>query len=117
VSDLSAFGIPADQLRHHPGLPASRPKPWVGEPITPKPAGYRRLVEEFATYREGHVRALYEVVELHQPAPWSVATDGTVRGWICEGCDSDGYDAEWPSWPCRTSTVVAEVLGVSLEET
>lgn len=114
MSDLSAFGIPLEQLRHHPGLPASQPKPWVGEPVTPKPAGYQRLLEQFATYRVGPVLALYEVIELHGPRPWSVATDGTVRRWICAGCEADGYDAEYSKWPCETSKIVGRHLGVEV---
>lgn len=114
VTDLSAFGIPPDRLRHHPGLPASQPKPWVGEPVTPKPAGYQRLLEQFATYRVGHVLALYEVIELHGPQPWMIATDGTVRRWVCEGCDLAGYDAEAPDWPCKTTGVIGRHLGVEV---
>lgn len=40
--------------------------------------------------------------ELHRPA----------RGphdWVspeCHGCDSDGFDTEYPQWPCRTAQLI-----------
>lgn len=116
MSDLSAFGVPPTALHHHPGLPASQPKPWVGDPVTPKPTGYLRLLDEFSVYRVGHVLALYEVIELHGPQPYMVATDGTVRRWVCEGCESNGYDAEYPPWPCETTAVIGRHLGVEVTE-
>lgn len=33
----------------------------------------------------------------------------------CEGDDMDGYDAEYPSWPCRTVEAVAAHHGIALE--
>jgi hypothetical protein len=34
----------------------------------------------------------------------------------CRGCDGDGYDWEYPGWPCRTTTTVAEALGITVPE-
>jgi hypothetical protein len=113
VTDLSAFGI---RLQRGPGLPDSRPKPWEGEPITPPPAGYQRLLDEFPTIRDGFAAALYDVVELHGPKPWMVSTTGTVARWTCEGCELNGYDAEYPDWPCETTKIIARHLGVELTE-
>lgn len=44
---------------------------------------------------EGLARA---VLVLHAPvfdSEWS-------RYAVCQGCDIDGYEAEWPAFPCRT---------------
>lgn len=30
----------------------------------------------------------------------------------CEGCDADGYDADYPEWPCRTTLAITEALGI-----
>lgn len=45
------------------------------------------------------------VLDLHQE---------DERGY-CEGEDLDGYDAEYPEWPCRTVEVVAAHHGIALE--
>lgn len=37
--------------------------------------------------------------------------DGT-----CTGCDAEGYEWEYPSWPCRTTTTVAEAVGITVSE-
>lgn len=33
----------------------------------------------------------------------------------CEGDDMDGYECEYPAWPCRTVEAVAEHYGIPLE--
>jgi hypothetical protein len=39
------------------------------------------------------------VLDLHKPVgPWP----------HCNGCDMEGYEAEWPEFPCRTYTLVKE---------
>ena len=39
------------------------------------------------------------VLNLHKPVgPWP----------HCEGCDFEGYEAEYPEWPCATYTLVKE---------
>lgn len=86
------------------------PPPWEGEPITPRPTGYMRLRVARRT------PLLTELVELHRPEPSFVRPDGTVGWWQCRGCDADGYEWEYPSWPCRTSELIAERLGVDLGE-
>jgi len=35
---------------------------------------------------------------------------------FCRGCDFDGYEAESPTWPCTTTTTVAEALGIEVPE-
>lgn len=77
-------------------LPPAPPRP---DP--PTPAGHTALLD--AT--DGPLRA---VVELHAPR-WDC-------WWQCDGCDSEGYDAEPPHWPCRTVELIAEQLGVDLSE-
>lgn len=32
----------------------------------------------------------------------------------CHGCDADGYEWEYPEWPCRTTTTVAAALGITV---
>ncbi|HEU4422112.1 MAG TPA: hypothetical protein VFR67_06175 [Pilimelia sp.] len=68
-----------------------------------RPAGYRAL--HAAT--NGLMR---EVVELHKPERYGFAS------WACHGCDGAGYDWEPPDWPCSTSELIAERLGISLRE-
>lgn len=34
----------------------------------------------------------------------------------CLGCDSSGYEAERPEWPCRTVDAIAEHHGIEMEE-
>lgn len=77
-----------------------QPPPPPPEPDAP-PAGHLTLLA--AT--DGALRA---VVELHAPQ-WDT-------WWRCGGCDSDGYDAEPPHWACRTIELIAQELGVNLEE-
>lgn len=96
--------------------PDSPPKPWEGEPITPVPESYRRLLTEWVASRPAAENALVEVIELHGPKPDYVRADGTVDRWVCEGCESHGYDAEYPPWPCETSAVIARHLGVEVTE-
>lgn len=43
------------------------------------------------------------VLDLHGPV-----FDGYMDTALCRGCDSDGWDAEDPEWPCRTVRVIAE---------
>jgi hypothetical protein len=44
------------------------------------------------------------VLDLHKPAE---------RG-HCHGCDADGYEWEYPEWPCRTTTTIAATLGIDV---
>lgn len=76
-------------------LPPAPPRP---DP--PTPAGHTVLLD--AT--DGALRA---VVELHAPR-WSY-------WWQCQGCDTDGYDAEAPPWPCRTVELIAQAREIDLE--
>lgn len=69
---------------------------------TDHPAAYLALLD--AT--DGLLR---QVVELHGP------TNPSSLGWECEGCDFDGYEAERPQWPCRTTELIAEKFGVPLD--
>lgn len=82
-----------------------RPEPWTGPPITPLPELHQRLLH--AT--EG--TSLRAVVELHGPHPGYIYPDGTVRTWVCDGCDGGPYD-DAADWPCSTVYVIAEQLGI-----
>lgn len=51
------------------------------------------------------------VLELHQP----------VLGWHdrrleCHGCEAEGFEWDYPAWPCSTVTAVAAVFGVPLPD-
>lgn len=49
------------------------------------------------------------ILDLHQrvkPAYGSL--------WRCEGCDAEGYDWEYPEWPCSTTEAIAEHHGITL---
>lgn len=96
-----------------PGVPGhlvQRAKPWVGPPVTPPPEPYQRLLDH-----TGAGSLLHDLIELHGPTPFMVHNDGTVRWWVCEGCDSEGYEAESPGWPCRTIQLIMCSLGEVLE--
>ena len=90
------------------------PPSWQGPPITPEPELYQRLLDEneFPDERTAYQAVLVELIKLHGPKPSMVFHDGTVRSWQCEGCDVDGYEWEYPEWPCQTTTVIAQHLGV-----
>jgi hypothetical protein len=32
---------------------------------------------------------------------------------VCQGCDLDGYEVETPGWPCSTTVLIGERLGVA----
>lgn len=40
---------------------------------------------------------LKSILELHAPT-----YEGSDYQPVCRGCDGEGYDCEWPQWPCRT---------------
>ena len=90
------------------------PKPWEGEPLTPKPTAYQELLDEFPAARSTVESALYELLELHGPKPDGIRPDGTVWRWECEGCEATGYEWDYPDWPCETTAVIARHLGVDL---
>lgn len=71
-----------------------------------QPAAYRALLNATS----GLVRA---VVELHGPVDGGL---GPSPWWECHGCEASGYDWEHPDWPCGTSGLIAEHVGVRLEE-
>ncbi len=37
-------------------------------------------------------------------------------GWVCSGCDMDGYEAERPEWPCRTTATIAEGFDITIPD-
>ena len=49
--------------------------------------------------------ALRAVLELHRPV-----TEGSDWWPVCLGCDRTGPDAEPPTWPCRTWTLIEQAL-------
>ena len=63
-------------------------------------------------------------VEFEAARLLAVATDPTLRCWnctapgpemsgwwpVCLGCDGSGSDAEPPTWPCRTWTLIEQAL-------
>lgn len=30
----------------------------------------------------------------------------------CEGCDAEGYEWEYPNWPCSSAVIAADLIGV-----
>ena len=48
--------------------------------------------------------AIRKIVDLHSPS-------GSTYPY-CQGCDFSGYEAEEPSWPCRTIRLLGEILGI-----
>ena len=68
-----------------------------------------------------------EIVELHKPVPYKVRkaedvapdryADGkVVVWWNCEGCEFGGYDGEPAQWPCSTTSLIAERVGLQLRD-
>ena len=74
----------------------------------------RRAPSAYAALLAAADPLVAELLELHGPKPFSTRSDGSVSWWICEGCDVGGYAGEEPEWPCRTTRLAAERLGVSL---
>jgi hypothetical protein len=64
-------------------------------------AAYPLFVAELDAVTDPVARA---VLDLHKIAE---------RG-ECHGCDADGYEWEYPWWPCRTTQAVAAVLGITV---
>lgn len=52
------------------------------------------------------------VLDLH--APVEPAPPNHAHEVQCHGCEAEGYDREWPPWPCATVQRVAAVLDVAL---
>jgi hypothetical protein len=48
--------------------------------------------------------ALVAVLELHAPV-FGGLTDTSPH---CEGCDMEGYEVEWPAFPCRTYELITK---------
>ena len=48
-----------------------------------------------------------DVLDLHQ-------RDVLSGRWYCGGCDAEGYEVDVPSWPCRTTRLVAAHYGIEL---
>ena len=46
-----------------------------------------------------------EILDLHEPVG---------RYPDCHGCDFEGYEAECPAWPCRTTELIAARHGIDL---
>lgn len=73
---------------------------WADEAARDR-ACHQRIVEAAA----GNAPVL-AVLDLHKPH-----IDGGYRE--CDGCDFTGYEAERPSYPCRTVTLLAEHYGLA----
>lgn len=64
--------------------------------------------ETFARLDAVEEPTLRRLLDLHARVP-------SGSQWICQGCDFDGYEAEEPTWPCRTVEAIIEThLGVVL---
>jgi hypothetical protein len=57
--------------------------------------------------------ALRAVVELHAPKPYMDSKPDGIQE--CRGCEVDGYEWEYPAWPCSTIQTIARELGVPTE--
>lgn len=74
-----------------------------------------RWTDEARVARERHQRlteaaagnaAALAVIVLHKPNLNHGAGD-------CEGCDGEGYEYDFPAWPCRTTVKLEEVFGLT----
>ena len=86
------------------------PFSWQGAGPTPeqrvRAAAERQATsDQHAALLAGTDGALRAVVELH-------ALDDNMD---CAGCDYSGWESEPPLWPCRTITLIAEQLGITIE--
>jgi hypothetical protein len=99
-------GVSADAFRDafDPSKPPLPPPPDPG----PNPA-YARLLEAAQSNP-----VLAELVELHKAVPAMVRQDGSVTWWECRGEPPSGYEWDHAEWPCETSAVIAQHLGVDL---
>jgi hypothetical protein len=58
---------------------------------------------------------LAAVLALHQPTDYDhdgTPVDAGADRAECQGCDIDGYDAEYPRFPCTTVAVIATEVGI-----
>lgn len=86
----------------------NRPKP----PPPPNPGPNQRHVALLEAAKDQPV--LVEILQLHEPEPFTVYQDGSVPWWQCRGDEFGGYDGELPDWPCETVGIIARHLGVGL---
>ena len=56
---------------------------------------------------------LVELLQLHKPH--AACYPATIR-WLCHGEEPNGYDAEWPDWPCETTAIIAHHFGVDIAD-
>lgn len=68
-------------------------------------AAYREAWLVVLTYEDDTLR---RVAELHRPVPYSERVPDSFQ---CHGCDADGFEWEYPSWPCRTAELIGEIIG------
>jgi hypothetical protein len=55
------------------------------------------------------------ILELHKPQPPTITFDGDDER-VCKSDGADGWDWDYPPWPCRTIEVIAEQYGVKIDE-
>lgn len=78
---------------------------------------HTRLLAELAGFEDSDPpdRALRAVVALHAPQETFPGSTTRIGYTACCGCDVEGYEWEYPEWPCSTIRTIAEALGVPLE--
>lgn len=87
------------------------------EVLNPRPATGRKAAELDA-YREAYraaLDALRAALAIIPAGPLAAVADlHTDRDGECRGCDVEGWEAEFPEWPCRTAALLGEQLGVKI---
>jgi hypothetical protein len=87
-----------------PTLDKIRADEWKAARDEQRQARVRAMEDEHARLTEIADPIVASVLRLHQPV-----TDWSSWG-HCDGCESGGYEAEAPGWPCDTYTLIAEQL-------
>lgn len=85
--------------------PFSRPTPEQRAQWAAERAERERRLAEYAAATDDIADPLARVVlDLHR-------REGDTRP-VCIGCDADGFETEYPEWPCRTVRLVGQRFGL-----
>lgn len=84
------------------------PEQWEAFRTARRAKSAQKLIEANRFYdriREVLDDNLARVLDLHRPQ----MDDGYEYGPQCWGCELAGYEAEYPCWPCATTTLIASL--------
>lgn len=75
------------------------------------------MLDPTSAYQRLYARTTHvvrKVVQLHKPVADITFSVDTPHRWVCQGCESAGYNVEDVDWPCVTTKLIAQEVGVDL---